>query len=77
MAGSTGSGKFILLQNIILGIAVTNRPELARIVLIHPKAGADYFAFEALPHLEGAIIDAEGEALARLDALAAEMQLRL
>lgn len=76
VAGSTGSGKSILLQNIILGIAATNRPELARIVLIDPKAGVDYFAFEALPHLEGAIIDSEGEALVRLDALVAEMQRR-
>lgn len=76
VAGSTGSGKSILVQNIILGIAATNRPEQAQIVLIDPKAGVDYFAFEDLPHLDGAIIDNENDALQRLDALVAEMQRR-
>jgi S-DNA-T family DNA segregation ATPase FtsK/SpoIIIE len=76
VAGSTGSGKSILVQNIILGIAATNRPEQSRIVLIDPKAGVDYFAFEALPHLDGPIIDQEDEALSRLDSLVAEMQRR-
>lgn len=76
VAGSTGSGKSILVQNIILGIAATNRPDQAQIVLIDPKAGVDYFAFEELPHLDGPIIDNEDEALERLDALVAEMQRR-
>ena len=39
IAGSTGSGKSVLMQNIILGIACTNTPEQARIVLIDPKLG--------------------------------------
>jgi DNA segregation ATPase FtsK/SpoIIIE-like protein len=34
---STGSGKSVLMQNIILAIACTNTPEQARIVLIDPK----------------------------------------
>lgn len=76
VAGSTGSGKSILVQNIILGIAATNAPDQARITLIDPKAGVDYFAFEELPHLDGPIIDKEEDALARLDALVVEMQRR-
>ncbi|RUW44484.1 DNA translocase FtsK [Mesorhizobium sp. M1A.F.Ca.ET.072.01.1.1] len=76
VAGSTGSGKSILIQNIILGIAATNRPDQSRIILIDPKAGVDYFAFETLPHLDGPIIDREDEALTRLDALVVEMQRR-
>lgn len=76
VAGSTGSGKSILVQNIILGIAATNRPDQAKIILIDPKAGVDYFAFEPLPHLDGPIIDEEEQALGRLDALVAEMQRR-
>ena len=51
IAGSTGSGKSVLMQNLILGIAVTNRPYEARITVIDPKLGVDYFAFEGLPHL--------------------------
>jgi S-DNA-T family DNA segregation ATPase FtsK/SpoIIIE len=76
IAGSTGSGKSVLMQNIILSIAATNRPEDARIILIDPKQGVDYFAFEGLPHLDGGIIDRQEDALARINALVAEMDIR-
>ena len=76
IAGSTGSGKSVLMQNIILGIAATNTPEQARIVLIDPKQGVDYFAFEDLPHLDGGIIDNQEPASRRLSELVAEMDRR-
>lgn len=76
VAGSTGSGKSVLVQNILLGIAATNRPDQAQIVLIDPKAGVDYFAFEDLPHLADGIIDNQDDALARLDVLVGEMERR-
>ncbi len=76
VAGSTGSGKSVLVQNIILAIAATNTPEQAKLILIDPKAGVDYFAFEDLPHLSGGIIDSPDEALARLSELVVEMDRR-
>jgi S-DNA-T family DNA segregation ATPase FtsK/SpoIIIE len=76
IAGSTGSGKSVLMQNIILSIAATNRPNQARITLIDPKQGVDYFAFEDLPHLEGGIIDQQDVALERIRALVDEMDSR-
>ena len=76
IAGSTGSGKSVLMQNIILGIAATNTPEQARILLIDPKKGVDYFAFEDLPHLDGGIIDNQETASRRLSELVAEMDRR-
>lgn len=76
IAGSTGSGKSVLVQNIILGIAATNTPAQARIVLIDPKQGVDYFAFEALPHLDGGIIDSQERATERLTELVGEMDRR-
>jgi S-DNA-T family DNA segregation ATPase FtsK/SpoIIIE len=76
IAGSTGSGKSVLVQNIILGIAATNTPEQARIILIDPKQGVDYFAFEGLPHLDGGIIDSQERATERLTELVAEMDRR-
>jgi len=76
IAGSTGSGKSVLMQSIILGIAVTNDPRHARIVLIDPKQGVDYFAFDALPHLEGGIIDQQEAAVDRLERLVLEMDNR-
>jgi S-DNA-T family DNA segregation ATPase FtsK/SpoIIIE len=76
IAGSTGSGKSVLMQNIILAIACTNTPAQARIVLIDPKLGVDYFAFEGLPHLQGGIIDDQDQAVQRLSELADEMNRR-
>jgi len=76
IAGATGSGKSVLMQNIILSIVATNHPRDARIVLIDPKQGVDYFAFESLPHLEGGIIDKQDDALARINALVSEMDTR-
>jgi S-DNA-T family DNA segregation ATPase FtsK/SpoIIIE len=76
IAGSTGSGKSVLMQNIILAIACTNTPEQAKIVLIDPKLGVDYFAFEGLPHLQGGIIDDQDKAIQRLDELVNEMNRR-
>lgn len=76
IAGSTGSGKSVLMQNIILGIACTNTTAQASIVLIDPKQGVDYFAFEGLPHLQGGIIDAQDAAIQKLNELVAEMNRR-
>ena len=64
------------MQNIILGIACTNTTAQANIVLIDPKQGVDYFAFEGLPHLQGGIIDAQDKAVATLNRLVDEMNRR-
>ena len=66
IAGTTGSGKSVLMQNIILSIACTNTLEEAKILLIDPKLGVDYFAFEDLPHLGGGLVEDQQEAIARL-----------
>ena len=76
IAGSTGSGKSVLMQNIILGIACTNTPEQAKIVLIDPKIGVDYFAFDGLPHLQGGIIADQENAILTLNGLVGEMNRR-
>lgn len=76
VAGATGSGKSVLIQNILLGIAATNHPDRAKIILIDAKSGVDYFAFDTLPHLDGGIIDDSEVAAQKLDALVAEMERR-
>lgn len=76
IAGSTGSGKSVLMQNIIMGIAATNRPDQARIILIDPKQGVDYFQFDGLPHLEGGVIDQQEQAIQYLQALVTDMDNR-
>jgi S-DNA-T family DNA segregation ATPase FtsK/SpoIIIE len=76
IAGSTGSGKSVLMQNLLLGLALTNRPDQAKIVIIDPKLGVDYFAFEDLPHLESGIIDSQDRAIEVLNNLVIEMDRR-
>ncbi|PUB84850.1 MAG: DNA translocase FtsK [gamma proteobacterium symbiont of Ctena orbiculata] len=76
VAGSTGSGKSVLVQNILLGIAATNTPAQANIILIDPKQGVDYFLFEGLPHLSGGLIVEEQQAINRLQSLVQEMDER-
>lgn len=77
IAGSTGSGKSVLLQGIILAIAATNTPDQARLILIDPKQGVDYFNFTSLPHLDGGeIIDQREVAMERLNILVEEMDAR-
>ena len=76
IAGSTGSGKSVLMQNIVLGIACTNEPEQAKIVLIDPKLGVDYFSFDGLPHLSDGIIEDQETAIQKLSELIIEMDRR-
>jgi S-DNA-T family DNA segregation ATPase FtsK/SpoIIIE len=76
IAGATGSGKSVLMQNIILSIACTNTPTQAQIALIDPKLGVDYFAFEGLPHLGAGIIEDQPAAIHRLGELVTEMDRR-
>jgi DNA segregation ATPase FtsK/SpoIIIE, S-DNA-T family len=76
IAGSTGSGKSVLMQNILLCIVCTNTPAQARILLIDPKLGVDYFAFEALPHLLEGVIDNQQAAISSLNQLVIEMDRR-
>ncbi|QEG02393.1 FtsK-like domain-containing protein [Stieleria maiorica] len=76
IAGSTGSGKSVLMQNILLGIAATNTVKQAEIVLIDPKQGVDYFQFEDLPHLGGGVITDDQKAIERLQSLVVEMDAR-
>lgn len=62
VAGTTGSGKTMLLQTMILSLAMANSPALQRgvdggmsLVLIDPKGHA-FRLFEGLPHLARSVI---------------------
>jgi S-DNA-T family DNA segregation ATPase FtsK/SpoIIIE len=76
VAGTTGSGKSVLIQNLILDIAATNDCAQARIVLIDPKQGADYLDLQGLPHIQGDIIVTQDAAHAALEAAVLEMERR-
>lgn len=76
VAGETGSGKSVLLQNILLGIAVTNLPTQAEIVIIDPKVSAQFTPFRRLPHMRRPIANETEDALRILQELTAEMDRR-
>ena len=76
IAGSTGSGKSVLLQNLLLDICITNSPSQAHIYLIDPKAGVDYVHLESLPHMTHGIIVEQKKATQVMEALVEEMDRR-
>jgi S-DNA-T family DNA segregation ATPase FtsK/SpoIIIE len=79
VAGITGSGKSVLMQNLILSIAATRTPAEAHIYLIDPKYGVDYRPLDELPHVEvgsGGIIDDPHAAVHVLEGLVDEMNRR-
>ena len=76
IAGATGSGKSVLLQNLLLDICATNSPKLASIYLIDPKMGVDYANISDLPHLKEGIIIDQDPAIEVLELLVEEMDNR-
>ncbi|MCC7643313.1 MULTISPECIES: FtsK/SpoIIIE domain-containing protein [unclassified Janthinobacterium] len=69
VAGMTGSGKSILIQNIMLTIAATRSPAEALIYLIDPKFGLDYRPLESLPHIQAGSAGIIDEPLAAIETL--------
>lgn len=76
VSGTTGSGKGILVTNLILDLCALNSPDELEMHLIDPKRGVDYAWARRLPHLRGGIIDDQDEALALLERLVADMDRR-
>lgn len=76
VAGSTGSGKSVLIQALILDIAATNSKDLAQLILIDPKMGVDYAPLADLPHMREEIITTKEKAGEVLEALVEEMENR-
>jgi len=75
IAGSTGSGKSILLQNIILSIVVASKPDDVEVKIIDPKR-VSFNKFKSLPHIKGDIIKDMDDAAAFLNSLLEEMKRR-
>jgi len=76
VSGTTGSGKGILVTNIMLDLCALNSPEELEMHLIDPKRGVDYAWARRLPHLKGGIVDDQDEAMALLERLVADMDRR-
>lgn len=77
IAGTTGSGKSILVQNLILDIVCTNTPSQAKIYLIDPKQGLDYSLLQGLPQISGGVVTEQDKAAELLQAAVQEMKERM
>jgi S-DNA-T family DNA segregation ATPase FtsK/SpoIIIE len=76
ISGTTGSGKGILVTNLMLDLCALNAPGELEMHLIDPKRGVDYAWARRLPHLKGGIVDDQDEAMALLERLVADMDRR-
>ncbi len=76
IAGATGSGKSVLLRNLLLDVCATNSPELVKIYLIDAKQGTDYFPLEDFPHLTEGIITEQDQAIEVFEKIVSEMDSR-
>lgn len=75
IAGTTGSGKTVLLRSMILSLAMHNRPHQLQMALMDPK-GHGFGSLDGLPHLLGPVITNATEALVLLADLVQEMERR-
>jgi S-DNA-T family DNA segregation ATPase FtsK/SpoIIIE len=75
VAGTTGSGKTVLLQTVILSLAMSNWPRHLSLVLIDPKGHA-FSLFDGLPHLARPVIRDVEETTEALHSLVRLMEKR-
>jgi len=75
VAGSTGTGKTIFLNNFIVSLLFRNSPENLRFILIDPKR-VEFSAYHNLPHLLTPVIFDPQKAINALKWLVLEMQRR-
>jgi len=75
VAGSTGTGKTIFLNTLILSLLYQNSPEFLRIILIDPKR-VEFSAYHDLPHLLGPVIFDSQKAVNAFNWLISEMVRR-
>lgn len=75
VAGTTGSGKSVCLNSIIMGLACYNKPEDLGIILIDPKK-VEFSIFEKLPHLIAPIITEQADTEQVLNELIDKMENR-
>lgn len=61
MAGTTGSGKSVLLQTLLLSLALNYSPEQMQFIMIDYKGGGSFNSFKNMPHSIGFIDNLQGK----------------
>ncbi|WP_432547941.1 FtsK/SpoIIIE domain-containing protein [Kineococcus sp. SYSU DK004] len=77
VAGTTGSGKSVLLRALVASLAAQAPPEAVQLVLVDYKGGAAFGALTGLPHVAGLVTDLDDQLADRvLRSLGAEVRRR-
>ena len=66
IAGTTGSGKSVCINTIIMSIMYKQRPDMVKLILIDPKV-VEMAPFKDIPHLMCPVINETGRATSVLD----------
>jgi len=75
IAGQTGSGKSVFINNIILSMLYTHRPEECQLILVDPKR-VEMTSYEGIPHLRYPVVTEPEDALEVFSCLITEMENR-
>lgn len=75
IAGTTGSGKSVGINAMLLSLLYRNSPETLRLIIIDPKT-LEFEAYNDIPHLLTPIITQPKQAITALSNLVSEMERR-
>lgn len=75
VAGSTGSGKSVLINTLIMSIIFKADPNDVKLIMVDPKM-VEFMAFKDIPHLMIPVVDDPKKASAALAWAVAEMEKR-
>lgn len=75
VSGTTGSGKSVGINSIIMSVIYRAKPEEVKMILIDPKV-VELSVYDGIPHLLAPVVTKPEQALAVLNKACAEMQHR-
>ena len=75
IAGTTGSGKSVCINSIIMSIMYTQRPDMVKLILVDPKV-VEMAPFKDIPHLMCPVITESAKATSVLEWACVKMEER-